>query len=182
MGESESRPPELRIRLFHEGDAAAVRTLHDRTPPAGSPASSIPQPRPPDLADIPGHFIAFWVAEIDGEIVGMAGVVTAGEDVPAPVLSGIASRGNAIRLTRMRIAPEWQRRGIGSRLVDAVLAWVRDRGYTHVVLETTAGQAAAIALYRRHGFEEVTRSTLGPWVLIWMRHAIPSDDQGRDEG
>jgi GNAT superfamily N-acetyltransferase len=172
MTKQESVPPEPRLRRYRKGDAAAVRALHDRTPPAGSPPSPTPQPWPPDLADIPHHFIAFWVAEIDDEIVGMAGLVAVGENVPAPVLSGIATRGKAIRLTRMRIAPEWQRRGIGSRLVDAVLAWVRDRGYTHVVLETTAGQAAAIALYRRHGFEEITRSTLGPWVLVWMRRPV----------
>lgn len=175
-------PLEVRIRLYREGDAAAVRALHDRTPAAGSPASSTPQPWPPDLADIPSHFIAFWVAEMDGEIAGMAGLVAAGDDVPAPVLSSIASRENAIRLTRMRVAPEWQRRGVGCRLVEAVLAWAREQGHTHVVLETTAGQAAAIALYRRHGFAEVTRSTRGPWELVWMRRAIPSDDQGRDEG
>lgn len=168
-------PPEPRIRPFHEGDAAAVRALHDRTPAAGSAMSPTPQPWPSDLDDIPRHFLAFWVAEIDGKIVGMAGLVAAGDDVPAPVLSGIASRENAIRLTRMRIAPEWQRRGIGSRLVEAVLAWAREQGRTHVVLETTAGQAAAIALYQHHGFAEVIRSTRGPWVLVWMRRAVNHD-------
>ncbi len=132
---------------------------------------SIPQPWPRDLADIPRHFIAFWVAEVDGEIVGIAGLV-AGEDVPEPVLSGIASREDAVRLRQMRIAPEWQRRGMGSRLVETVLAWAREHGRTHVVLETTAGQAAAIALYRRHGFEEITRFTVAPWELVWMRRPV----------
>ncbi len=132
---------------------------------------SIPQPWPRDLADIPRHFIAFWVAEVDGEIVGIAGLV-AGEDVPEPVLSGIASREDAVRLTRMRIAPEWQRRGMGSRLVETVLAWAREHGRTHVVLEMTAGQAAAIALYRRHGCEEITRFTVAPWEFVWMRRPV----------
>lgn len=132
----------------------------------------MPPPWPSDLDDIPRRFLTFWVAENDGTIVGMAGLVAVGNGVPEPVLSGIASHEDAVRLTRMRSAPEWQRCGIGSRLVATVLSWSRERGRTHLVLETTAEQAAAIALYRRRGFAEVTRSTLGPWELVWMRRAV----------
>lgn len=85
----------------------------------------------------------------------------------------------------MRIVPEWQRRGIGSRLVETVLSWAGEqgrKGRTHVMLETTAEQAAAIALYRRLGFAEVTRSTVGEWELVWMGRAIPFGDRGWDEG
>lgn len=166
----------ISIRSFRDGDAAAIRELHDRTPPAGSPASPVPPPWPSNLDDIPRRFLAFWVAAIDGKIVGMAGLVAVGKDVSEPVLSGIASWEDVVRLTRMRVAPEWQRCGIGSRLVTTVLSWAREQGRTHVVLETTAEQAAAIALYRRHGFAEVSRSTRGPWELVWMRRAVVSGD------
>lgn len=62
---------EASIRSFRDGDAPAIRVLHGRTPPAGSPPSLTPQPWPLDLADIPRHFSTSWVAEIEGEIVGM---------------------------------------------------------------------------------------------------------------
>lgn len=176
-----SGPPEPRIRQYRERDAGGVRALHDRTPTAGSPLPAGTQPLPADLDDIPCHFVAFWVVEVDGGIVGMAGLVAVGEDVPEAVLFGIARREAAVRLTRMRIAPEWQRRGIGSRLVEAILAWAREGGYGNVVLETTAGQEAAIALYRRHGFAEIARSILGEWELVWMRRAVTSDVHGRAE-
>lgn len=172
---------EVRVRRYRDGDAPAVRALHDPTPPAGSPPTSTPQPWNPDLDDIPRHFAAFWVAEIDEEVVGMAGLVPIDDDVPTSVIAGFVTRQDGIRLTRMRVAPEWQRHGIGSRLVETILAWAREWGSIHVVLETTTEQVAAIALYRRHGFGEVAHTTLGRWELVWMHCLVRSGNTEGDE-
>lgn len=69
--------------------------------------------------------------------------------------------------------------GIGSRLVEAMLTWMREWRYRDLVLETKAGLAAAIALYHRHGFAEVTLSILGKWELVWMRRPVGSGDSGK---
>lgn len=43
--------------------------------------------------------------------------------------------------------------GIGSALLERTLAAARSRGLTRIELEVRADNTAAIALYRRHGFE-----------------------------
>lgn len=54
----------------------------------------------------------------------------------------------------MRTAPGHTRRGVGQRILDALLALARERGYARVSLETgtNADFAAAVALYERNGF------------------------------
>lgn len=161
------------IRPYLPADRAGVRSLHDRTPPAGSGAADGPQPWPPDLDRIPESYLAFWVAvESDGErekVVGMVGAAAPDPGLPAPVLRG---RTNLVQLKRMRVAPQRQRRGSGARLTEAVVAWVRARGAEAVILETTARQAAAVALYRHMGFREVGRSISGVYELVWLELAL----------
>jgi ribosomal-protein-alanine N-acetyltransferase len=51
------------------------------------------------------------------------------------------------------IADEWRRRGIGRRLLIALLAHARDRGVRDAFLEVRRSNRAAIALYHHLGFE-----------------------------
>jgi ribosomal-protein-alanine N-acetyltransferase len=46
----------------------------------------------------------------------------------------------------------FRRQGIGGALIAACMAWARDQGATAIRLEVRASNAAAIALYQRHGF------------------------------
>jgi [ribosomal protein S18]-alanine N-acetyltransferase len=48
-----------------------------------------------------------------------------------------------------------RRRGIGSALIAACMAWAANVGASFVRAEVRASNAAAIALYRRHGFSHV---------------------------
>jgi ribosomal-protein-alanine N-acetyltransferase len=50
------------------------------------------------------------------------------------------------------VAEEFRRRGIGTALLDAVVAWSRERGGLHLELEVRVSNHPAIALYERHGF------------------------------
>ncbi len=156
------------VRLYRPADQAKVRALHDRTPPAGSPQTT-PQPWPSDLDHIQDAYLAFWVAiepDDTGErVVGITGIEPAGPDVPATVLRG---RSGVARLKRMRVAPDRQRQGIGTKLTRAAIAWVRERGFSGLILETTPQQIAAICLYQHMGFAEVDRSTLGQFELVWF--------------
>jgi ribosomal-protein-alanine N-acetyltransferase len=92
-----------------------------------------------ELAGVPA---TRWyvVAEDAGEVVGYAGLATAGEEADVQTLAVCRSR---------------QRTGVGSALLDALLAEAARRGCRRVFLEVRADNAAAIALYERRGFERV---------------------------
>ncbi len=82
----------------------------------------------------------YLVAESDGEIVGYAGLLAAG--------------GQADVLTIAVAAARWGQ-GIGSQLLDRLLAEARARGATEVFLEVRADNARAQRLYRWRGFAEI---------------------------
>jgi ribosomal-protein-alanine N-acetyltransferase len=60
-------------------------------------------------------------------------------------------------LGNVSVAPGWRRRGIGQRLVKAVLTRAADRGVREVFLEVRVSNVGAQKLYHRYGFEEVGR-------------------------
>ena len=56
----------------------------------------------------------------------------------------------------MRTADAFLRRGVAARMLDHIIAEARVRGVERLSLETGSGAAfePALALYRRHGFED----------------------------
>jgi GNAT superfamily N-acetyltransferase len=83
------------------------------------------------------------VAEHDHRWVGIAtGLARDPDDAddPRPVLVG------------MFVAPEARQRGIGRALVEAVVAWSRERHATALGLWVTSVNAPALALYTACGF------------------------------
>jgi len=52
----------------------------------------------------------------------------------------------------MLVRSDRRRQGVGAALVEACVAWARDRGARCVVLHVFPHNAAAIALYEKHGF------------------------------
>ena len=57
----------------------------------------------------------------------------------------------------MAIAREWRRRGVGSALLEAAIAWARECGLHKLSLSVFPHNTAGIALYRKHGFVEEGR-------------------------
>ena len=57
----------------------------------------------------------------------------------------------------MAVARDWRGRGVGSALVEAGIAWARERGLHKLTLSVFPHHAAAIALYRKFGFVEEGR-------------------------
>jgi [ribosomal protein S18]-alanine N-acetyltransferase len=80
------------------------------------------------------------VAEDDRAVIGYAGVMVVGTEADIQTLA---------------VAPAAQRQGLGARLLAALLVAAAERGAAGVMLEVRADNAAAIALYRRHGFEQL---------------------------
>jgi ribosomal protein S18 acetylase RimI-like enzyme len=60
---------------------------------------------------------------------------------------------------QMWVHPAHRRAGTGQRLLDAVIEWARDRGVHDLFLTVTCGNAAALRLYQRNGFEAIGEPT-----------------------
>lgn len=86
------------------------------------------------LSDVPFNVLA----EVDGTAVGMA--------------SGLRPGGADAELISLWVDGRARGRGVGDVLVEEVLSWARAEGAGRVVLGVRLANAAAIALYRRHGF------------------------------
>ncbi|MCM3265737.1 helix-turn-helix domain-containing GNAT family N-acetyltransferase [Streptomyces thermoviolaceus] len=81
-----------------------------------------------------------WIAESRGRPVGCVMCVQDGK--------GAATA----RLRLLLVEPEARGRGVGDRLVRAVIDFARQAGYRELVLWTNDVLAAARRLYERHGF------------------------------
>ena len=89
--------------------------------------------------------------DIDGSFVAIAGDEMVGQVSVQPTRNGYADIG-------MLVAREWRGRGVGTALMEASIAWSRERGDIHKLsLSVFAHNAAAIALYKKVGFVEEGR-------------------------
>ncbi len=59
------------------------------------------------------------------------------------------------QITNVATHPDHRRRGLGGRVLAALLAEARRRALSTVTLEVRQSNAAAIALYEKHGFSVV---------------------------
>jgi ribosomal protein S18 acetylase RimI-like enzyme len=98
------------------------------------------------VQDLQAHRGLYFGASVALEVVGALGTETA-PDAKSAVIASLV------------VAPAWQRRGIGRRLLTAALAAC---GPIEVSVSTGARNAPALALYASFGFVEAARRTLGP--------------------
>ncbi len=63
----------------------------------------------------------------------------------------------SLEILNIAVTPAERGHGIGARLLEAVLAQAEAHGATRAVLEVSAGNQAALALYSRFGFAEIGR-------------------------
>lgn len=88
------------------------------------------------------------VAVAAGAVVGMAGLHTAHPGL----------RRQHVRLLGIGLAPEWQGRGLGRRLMERLLHWADHwGGVLRIELFVHADNPRAVALYRSLGFVEEGR-------------------------
>lgn len=87
-------------------------------------------------------------ARVGGALAGVAGVEV--ED------------GGHAELKRFYVAPAYRGTGVADALIEALVAYAGERGVRILRLETGERQHAAMAFYRRHGFENTPR--FGPYL------------------
>jgi N-acetylglutamate synthase-like GNAT family acetyltransferase len=98
----------------------------------------------PELADVRATFLRsggdFLVAELDGAIVGTAGLRVVEEGVGDVVF--------------VRVHPAVRRHGIGTALLDAIEHRARGLGVHELNLDVGEGQPDAVAFYLASGFRQ----------------------------
>jgi ribosomal-protein-alanine N-acetyltransferase len=89
-----------------------------------------------------------------------------------------------LHITLVAVDQPWQRRGLGRRLLAALLARAAELGAAHATLEVATANQAALALYRSLGFSDagIRRAYYrdgGDALIQWLR--LPESDP-RDQG
>ena len=136
----------MEVRRYRAPDHDAVWDLHNvALNEVGAHAGN--GPWDDDLHRIEAEFISnggeFFVGVVDRRIVAM-GALRRLDD----------TRGE---ICRMRVHPELQRRGLGTRILSMLEERARELGFRTLTLDTTVGQVAAMGMYRKAGYEEVAR-------------------------
>ena len=113
----------------------------------------------------PGAFLL--VADDAGEVVGMGlGMQGLADDGAGPPIPGLC------HVSMIFVAPDRWGEGIGGRIVDAVLAEARSRGYDRVQLWTHVDNLRAQRLYEGRGFRRSGREAdddLGEGIVHYER-------------
>ena len=82
----------------------------------------------------------FWVASVDGRIVGSIAI------------DGLNHDSKGAHLRWFIVAPESQGQGVGKILIEEAIEFCREKRFGQIYLWTFAGLDAARHLYERHGF------------------------------
>ena len=85
-----------------------------------------------------------WVCESGGRIVGFLAAV---------------DRGDSLQLRYFILLPELRGQGLGKKLMDEFIAWMKVRGIRKSYLWTTNEQHTATALYKRYGYRLTEEKT-----------------------
>ena len=107
----------------------------------------------------------YVIAEVDGDVAGYAGLMAAADTADVQALA---------------VAPAYQRRGIGTTLLTAVIDEATRRRVGALLLEVRADNDPALAIYRRHGFEQISRRRGyydgGRVDALVLRRVLTADD------
>lgn len=94
-----------------------------------------------------GEKSAYWLALLNGEIVGGAGF--------GPLIGGDAK---TCELKKMYLLPKARSLGFGKELMETILTAAAQVGYEQIYLETTANMTAAMQLYEQFGFKRLSEA------------------------
>ena len=151
------------IRRYRESDHDEIWHLHNLAL-EGTGAHLGKGPWDDDLHHVKDEYLTkggeFFVGTQAGRIVAM----------------GALKRLSAARaeLKRMRVHPDYQRRGFGQAILEALEARAAEIGYDTLQLDTTVQQTAAQSLYIENKYAETKRTKVGDFDVIVYEKALPS--------
>lgn len=150
------------IRGYQESDLEEVWNLHERALREANAFVAGHGEWDEDLKNIPKVYDnaggVFLIAEAEGKIIGMG------------ALKRVDSKTAEIK--RMRVQPEYQGKGLGTKLLKLLEGKAKELGYTQLILDTSLQQEAALHIYSKHGYKEYKRGELGGLDAVWMNKQI----------
>ena len=111
-----------------------------------------------DLSDIPNQYLTdggeFLLGILDNRIICMG---------------ALKKKSNKIgEIKRMRVHPDFHRKGYGQLILDRLEARARQFGYTQLYLDTTTKQIPAQNLYKKNGYYEISRMVFAGLEIIFF--------------
>jgi ribosomal protein S18 acetylase RimI-like enzyme len=151
----------LHIRRYQSTDSSVVWELHNAAiGPTGA-----------HLGDDSWYDDVLHIEEVylqDG------GEYLVGEYEGKVVAMGAVKRTTAERaeVKRMRVAPEYQGKGFGQAILEVLEQRAKELGYTTLHLDTGVAMVAAQGLYRKNGYQEVSRGKIADVEVIFFEKNI----------
>jgi len=145
----------LELRSFRDRDTKAVLRLHDLAlERAGAHGGH--GPWEDDLHDICASYLdgggCFLVGFANDALIAMGGFV--------------CRSSTEVEIKRMRVHPDFQRRGFGRLLLEQLERHAQALGCRTARLDTTDRQTAARRLYESAGYRETGRREVSRFLLI----------------
>ena len=145
----------MHIRRYHPNDKQQTWELHNLAL-EGTGAHAGNGAWDEDLHAIPANYIEaggeFLVGVIKGQVIAM-GAIKAHSNVKGEI-------------KRMRVHPNYQRRGYGQEMLRALHQSAQQLGMHHLMVETTSVQQAAQRLYSKNGYKLIKERKEGRFQVL----------------
>ena len=135
------------IRAATVEEVARLPALYDWlfAPPGSKPASWDERRAGVALAEaIESHDSCVLVADDGGELIGFC---TGYQDMHS------VRFGYRAWVEDLAVHPDRRSEGVGKALLDAMMGWARERGATHLELDSAEGRTDAHRFYEREGYD-----------------------------
>lgn len=121
----------------------------------------------------------WWTQEATIPAIRAGRVTVADVDGAVAAMASVGAHDGVLNLWKLYVLPEYQDRGLGNRLMRAVIAKAVEDGYRQIELSYLDGNDHAGSFYRHFGFVETAREESGHGIpdSIWMRLELSQTGQ-----
>lgn len=120
-----------------------------------------PLPFPVEQFLVRRHERAAWVAEVDGRLVGHVSVIALDSELGPAFVEAVGTDRLAM-VAVLFVGLDTLGLGVGARLHDAAVAWIREAGLSPV-LDVVPSHDRAVQFYLRRGWREIGSARPG-WL------------------
>ncbi len=164
---------DLEIRLADGDDLSGVLSVGHRTwPPTYEPIAG---------AEYVSMGLAkWWTPDVVTTSIRQGRTLVAVDGAEVVGVATFGVQDDALALWKLYVLPDHHGRGIGSRLLDAVLDRAHELGVERVVLSHIVGNRQAARFYAARGFTETHRESGGSGlpVSVWMERRLTAPPAG----